>query len=48
MFILISLFLSVALNHMNNYYNAHKDQIYVYNSKGEYNFDNIKGKKSYR
>ena len=43
MFILISLFLSVALNHMNNYYNAHKDQIYVYNSKGEYNFDNIKG-----
>ncbi len=42
-FILVSLFFNVALNHMIDYYNAHKDQVYVYDSKGKYNFDNIKG-----
>lgn len=42
-FILLSLILSVAINRMIDYYNAHREQVYVYDKSNNYNFDNIKG-----
>lgn len=44
--IFVSLFFNVAINHMINYYESHKEQIYVYDKSNKYDFSEIEGIKN--